>query len=192
MGANSITDAGLYFQWGDTQGYTAAQVGTDKQFSDEDCKYGPIDWNDTTNVGLTKYNNTDHKTVLEASDDAVTAAWGGNWRMPTTAEFVALGTATTSAWTADYEGSGVAGLVLTANGDDSKVLFFPACGYASDGSMNDVGDFGRYWSSSLNSYSVGRVYNLSFYFFNSSGYVNWQDDYASRAMGVPVRGVLDA
>ena len=28
VGANNITDAGLYFQWGDTQGYTAAQVGS--------------------------------------------------------------------------------------------------------------------------------------------------------------------
>jgi len=28
LGANSITDPGLYFQWGDTQGYTADQVGS--------------------------------------------------------------------------------------------------------------------------------------------------------------------
>ena len=28
IGANSITDYGLYFQWGDTQGYTADQVGS--------------------------------------------------------------------------------------------------------------------------------------------------------------------
>ena len=28
VGANSETDYGLYFQWGDTQGYTAEQVGS--------------------------------------------------------------------------------------------------------------------------------------------------------------------
>jgi hypothetical protein len=28
VGASSVTDTGLYFQWGDTQGYTASQVGS--------------------------------------------------------------------------------------------------------------------------------------------------------------------
>lgn len=27
IGANSVTDTGLYFQWGDTQGYAADQIG---------------------------------------------------------------------------------------------------------------------------------------------------------------------
>lgn len=30
VGAKSETDAGLYFAWGETQGYTAEQVGVDK------------------------------------------------------------------------------------------------------------------------------------------------------------------
>ena len=33
IGATTETDAGLYFQWGDTQGYTAEQVGVDKIFN---------------------------------------------------------------------------------------------------------------------------------------------------------------
>jgi len=28
LGANSITDPGLYYQWGDTQGYTDSQIGS--------------------------------------------------------------------------------------------------------------------------------------------------------------------
>jgi hypothetical protein len=28
IGANSITDYGLYFQWGDISGYTSSQVGS--------------------------------------------------------------------------------------------------------------------------------------------------------------------
>ena len=42
VGAKSITDYGLYFQWGDTQGYTADQVGTEKgkkKFDLEDYKW---------------------------------------------------------------------------------------------------------------------------------------------------------
>ena len=38
IGAEKETDAGLYFAWGETTGYTASQVGTDKHFSERDYK----------------------------------------------------------------------------------------------------------------------------------------------------------
>ena len=86
IGANSVTDTGLYFQWGDTQGYTASQVGNgsgQKYFGWADYKYG--DGTSSPGAeGMTKYNSTDGKTVLEAADDAAVANWGGSWRMPTT------------------------------------------------------------------------------------------------------------
>lgn len=182
IGASSATDAGLYFQWGDTQGYTASQVGSgsgQKAFTWDDYKYGD-------GSTFTKYNSTDGKTVLDASDDAVTVAWEGNWRMPTTAEFQAFGTETTSAWTADYEGSGVAGLVLTSKADSSKKLFFPAVGNCGDGNVNDVGSYGYYWSSSFSSDGVSYAYRLNF----SSGHVSWRND-NNRYYGFAVRGVWD-
>jgi hypothetical protein len=67
VGANSITDTGLYFQWGDISGYTAEQVGRDegqKFFGWSDYKYG----NGTSSpgdTGMTKYNATDGLTTLE-------------------------------------------------------------------------------------------------------------------------------
>lgn len=182
IGAANETDIGLYFQWGDTQGYTADQVGETKQFTWEDYKYAT----DTQSMPkMTKYNATDGKTVLDPEDDAVTAAWGSKWRMPTTAEFQTLGTATTSAWTSSYEDSGVAGLVLTDKDDSSKKLFFPACGDCYGGSVDYVGSIGYYWSSSLYSSEVQSAYDLSF----GSGYVDWQYD-GSRFFGCAVRGVL--
>ena len=186
IGASQPSDYGLYFAWGDTQGYTAEQVGSgegQKYFGWADYKYG----NGTSSpgaTGMTKYSATDGKTVLEAVDDAAVANWGGSWRMPTTAEFQALGTATTSAWTADYEGSGVAGLVLTSKADSSKKLFFPAAGYCGNGSVYDVGSIGVYWSSSLSSNKAG-AYDVSFY----SSYVDWQGSYYRRD-GYSVRGVF--
>ena len=176
IGATGITDGGLYFQWGDTQGYTAAQVGSDegqKYFGWEDYVFG--------DYPFTKYNEEDGLTTLQASDDAVTAAWGGNWRMPTTEEFQALGAATTSARTDDYEGSGVAGLVLTSKADSSKVLFFPAYGTAYEGR---IGNGGYYWSSSLDSGGSDYAYYL---YFNKS--INWETE-EIRSYGYPVRGVL--
>ena len=183
IGATSVTDYGLYFQWGDTQGYTAAQVGSGsgkKAFSWADYKY----CNGTSSV-MTKYNSTDGKTVLDPSDDAVTAAWGGNWRMPTTAEFQALGTAVNTAWTVDYQGSGVNGLLCTDKTDSSKVLFFPACGSAGDGEAYNVDSYGDYWSNSLLSGGVRDAWVMGFYSYGASwGYSH------NRYIGHAVRGVL--
>ena len=183
VGANSITDVGLYFQWGDTQGYTASQVGDgegQKYFSLEDYKY--------TNDGgttMTKYNSTDGKTVLDLSDDAARANMGGLWRMPTKDEFKTLSGAVTTAWTTSYQGSGVSGLVCTDKTDSSKVLFFPAAGLCDYGSVDRVGSNGYYWSSSVVSSDVQYAYTLHF----DSSYVDWQDLYY-RCYGFAVRGVL--
>jgi uncharacterized protein (TIGR02145 family) len=67
-------------------------------------------------------------------------------------------------------------------------LFLPATGYRShrDGSLDDGGSGGYYWSSTANSnagYAVGYV--LSF-----DGYV-YPTDYNDRAIGMSVRCVAD-
>ena len=195
VGATDITDYGLYFQWGDTQGYTADQVGSEegqKYFDWEDYKYASIETGTSssgsggTTIVMTKYNGSDGKTVLDASDDAVTAAWGGNWRMPTKDEFEALGTATTSVWTSNYGGSGVDGFVLTDKTDSSKTLFFPAAGFFTEGIGYYVRNDGYYWSSSLPLSNIYYAYVLHL----DGSYVYWQHDY-SRYYGCAVRGVLD-
>ena len=185
VGANSITDTGLYFEWGNPQGYSADQIGCEDGKKCFDVYYADYKWTEDGGETFTKYNDEDGLTVLQSSDDAVAAAWGGNWRMPTTAEFQALGTATTSAWTSSYEGSGVAGLVLTSKADSSKKLFFPACGSAYGGGVDGVGNYGSYWSSSLYSDYVDFAYCLRFY----NGDVNWSYS-NSRFYGYSVRGVL--
>jgi len=195
IGANSITDYGLFFQWADTQGYTADQVGSGsgkKYFGWTDTKYWTADTGSGSS-GFTKYNGTDSKTVLEASDDAVVANWGGAWRMPTTEEFVALGnaidyidangnviTATNKRTTL----SGVTGLYVADKTDHSKRLFFPAAGYCYNGSVSSVGSNGNYWSSSLLSSNVQYGRYMNFY----SGGVSWQYG-NSRYNGFAVRGV---
>ena len=198
VGANSITDTGLYFQWGDTQGYTASQVGSgegQKYFGWEDYK-----WTEDGGSTMSKYtcsgssgsgsgsgsgSEGDGLCELQPSDDAVTAAWGGSWRMPTTDEYAALGAAVNSAWTADYQGSGVAGLVCTDKTDSSKVLFFPACGHCINDGVYNVGSHGYYWSSSLYSGNVQFACNLDF----NNGFVNWSNNF-DRSYGFLVRGVV--
>ena len=187
IGATGITDTGLYFQWGDISGYTASQVcsGSGKKyFGWADYKYG----NGTSSpgaTGMTKYNSTDGKTVLDAEDDAATTNWGGSWRMPTKNDYGALGAAVNTAWTANYQGSGVAGLICTDKKDSSKVLFFPACGYCAFGSMGHVGSYGHYWSSSV----LSGVNNNALLLVFSDGTVNWSNT-DNRYGGFPVRGVV--
>jgi uncharacterized protein (TIGR02145 family) len=129
---------------------------------------------------MTKYNATDGLTTLEASDDAAVANWGGSWRMPTTAEFQALGAAVNTTWT---QVNNVYGILCTDKTDSSKTLFFPAAGYCYNGSVEGVGNGGFYWSSSLN--TNGRQYAYNLYFDSAT----W-DDSSKRCFGYAVRPVF--
>ena len=185
VGATSITDTGLYFQWGDTQGYTADQCGSgegQKYFGWADYKY--CSGAGTSSSAITKYNDTDGKTVLEASDDAAQVNWGGSWRMPTTDEFVALGTAVSTAYTNDYQGSGVAGLICTDKTDNSKVLFFPDTAYCYKGSVY-YWTRGYYWSSSFYVISPQKAYQVDTY----NKKVGWKSN-GERVGGATVRPVV--
>jgi hypothetical protein len=137
LGANSVTGTGLYYQWGDTQGYTATQIGNETADIDQyrsNYKYN----------GPTKYNDEDGLITLQASDDAVAAAWGGNWRMPTEDEWTMLEESVDTEWTSNYQNSNVAGLICTDKEDSSKVLFFPSIGW-----IGEDNETGRYWTSTL-------------------------------------------
>lgn len=179
VGASSVTDTGLYFQWGDTVGYTAAQVGVDKIFEWNGYKY--------TNDGgttFTKYNDSDNIKTLEASDDAVTAAWGGSWRMPTAAEFAALGAAVNTAFT---EVNGVSGLVCTDKTDETNTLFFPACGFAWGSQIsNGMGKSARYFAKTLSQEWLNEANGFALDY----GQPEWEYG-AYRYMGCVVRGILD-
>lgn len=184
VGATSETDYGLYFQWGDTQGYTADQVGSgegQKVFHYTDYKWS----NNGSNSVFTKYNETDGKTVLDLEDDAARANWGGQWRMPTKEELQTFYDAVNAVWTTNYNGSGVDGLLCTDKTDSSKTLFFPAAGYGESHNVVDVGGNGNYRSSSLDAVGSQSVYYL---FFDSGGI---QDDSDVRFYGFSVRPVLD-
>ena len=189
VGANSVTDYGQYFQWGDTTGYVAANVGPTgttnaKLFYWTDYKFSGGRTSPNT-TGMTKYNSSDGKIMLDGCDDAATLNWGGAWRMPTTAEFQALGNAVNTAWTADYQGSGVAGLICTDKTNSSKVLFFPAAGVIGLGSAISVGNSCFYWSSSLYASECLYAYYLCF----SNMRVYWNGTY-DRFYAFSVRPVI--
>jgi hypothetical protein len=128
---------------------------------------------------MTKYNATDGLTTLEAVDDAAVANWGGSWRMPTTAEFQALGAAVDTAWT---QVNNVYGILCTDKTDSSKTLFFPAAGFCDNGRVRLVGEYGSCWSSSLHASNKQHAYMLDFSSFNTA--------HDNRCYGFAVRPVV--
>ena len=174
LGADIPEEYGDYFAWGETQ--------PKDDFSWTNYQYCMGSFNT-----LTKYCNnpdigyngfTDDLTTLLPEDDAATANWGDEWRMPTQAEWQELYQNTTVTWTTQ---NGVRGRLFTASNGNS--LFMPAAGYCNESLPEAAGIIGDYWTSSLDTdYPSGA---LSF-FFNSS---NYYIGFCNRLYGRNVRAV---
>lgn len=211
IGANTEEEAGLRFQWGDTQGYTAEQVGDGeglKAFDWADYKFSI----DGSSSKFSKYNDSDSKTVLDPEDDAAHVNMGGNWRMPTLDECKELclntdiylvptegeeiqGTAQKQNgnvninWASQAQGT-LKGVKFCKKGDKQTYMFVPASGRAYDGSVQKVSKNGYLWSSSrvagFSSILVTSAWLFGFDAFD--GYVG----NTGRRYGHPVRGVLSS
>ena len=209
VGATSPEESGLFFQWGDTQGYkvTLGELQDEnqgvygissmepemKQFAQDFSDYKfynsenggvmPVEVEPDQSSPFTKYNGLDRLTTLELSDDAANTNYS-KMRIPTKEECMELLTGTTSAWTDNYNGTNVKGCVFTSKVDETKSIFVPAAGTVFDGVAFVVGLIGVLWSSSLYESNVEEAYNLG---FGSSGS---DVEYDGRFVGIPVRGVL--
>ena len=143
VGASKPSDYGLYFQWGDTQGYTKDQIGEGdgkKLFSSQwaDYKWG-------VKPNFTKYTKIGDKLDLE--DDAAHVHMGGEWHMPTPDQIGELIYETTTAFTMS---DGVSGMTFTSKKDELKSIFIPAEGYVLDGTVEYSGTDDSIWSCMLN------------------------------------------
>lgn len=157
LGASKPEEYGDYYAWGETEPYYNSQ----DPFTWKDGKTGydwvSYKWCNGSAMTLTKYCTnseygyngfTDGKTVLDPEDDAAHVNLGGNWRMPTDAEWTELRTKCTWEWTSV---SGVSGHEVT--GPNGKRIFIPAAGSRVDTSLNFRDSDGDYWSSSLYNYN---------------------------------------
>ena len=145
VGANSPEEAGDFFAWGETTAKTS--------FNWENYAWGNSATSLTKYVTESSYGTVDGKTMLEAGDDAATANWGEGWRTPTEDEWNWLRSHCDWEWTNDYNGTGVAGYVVTSL-SNSNSIFFPAAGNSEGG----AGEYGYSWSSTLyynNSFAIG-------------------------------------
>lgn len=158
VGADSPEDYGYYFAWGETTTKSTYNWSTYKW-----CN-GSM-YSQTKYCTKSSYGKVDNKTILELSDDAANANWGGDWRMPTIEELDELRTGCTWAWTRQ---NGVNGYKVTSKTNGNSI-FLPAAGYRYGSYLYDVGYDGFYWSSSLYTSASSGAYSFIF----SSGSVNW-------------------
>ena len=173
VGASSPEDYGNYYAWGETAPKEVYDWSTYAY-----CDYDALTkYCSDASFGLNGF--TDNLTTLQASDDAATANLGGGARTPTKDEWQELRDNTIGTWT--FQG-GVKGLLLTAA--NGKSLFLPAAGYRRyDTSLSNAGEYGTYWSSTLNTASP--YYAWSFYFYLSNHYMTNN----GRGYGFSVRAV---
>ncbi len=195
---------GDYYAWGETQPRYLTITRSD--INSASFTWGILDADGYSSKNYPTYKGT----TLDASHDAATANWGGTWRTPTQAEFVALAEACSgssanetpvtlistiieggiywlsSTQTIESAYTGVAGILFVSANDISKRVFFPASGDIDGTSIKDGGTRGRYWSSSRDTWGTSFAYLLEFH----SSYVGSSGNYY-RYYGLTVRPVSD-
>lgn len=186
VGASSPEDAGLYFVWGETKGYTADEVGRAKDFTWSDYKYNNGESNKLTkyckNYHYSNDGYTDYLTALETIDNAACQYTSGKCKTPTKEQLQELINETISTWITQ---NGVNGRLFTSKTNGNSI-FVPAVGYGNNGSMNNIGSNGVLWSSSLYGGSTNYAWSLNFGSDDCYLYFNY------RYYGLSVRGVADS
>lgn len=169
VGASKPEGYGDYFAWGETH----AKVN---------YSWNAYSWCNGSEDAITKYDMNDQKTTLEIADDVANVTWGGAWRMPTSKEVIELLNNCTCRSTTQ---NGVFGYKITSckSGYTNNSIFLPAAGYYKGSSLERVGRYGNYWSSTLVSSSVNSAGGI---YFDSSDMMRGYD---YRCYGLSVRPV---
>ncbi len=140
VGASTPESYGDYFAWGEIEKKDIYNINT--------YKYG-FSYNQLTKYctdtlyGLDGF--ADNQTILKLTDDAAHAAWGGNWRMPTAAEWKELYQYCEWIW---ITLNGINGYKVKSKINGNSI-FLLATGFYFNGSLYGAGNCANYWSSSI-------------------------------------------
>lgn len=207
IGATSPEDSGDYFAWGETsKRYTSLgefgvliEDGDDvfygRQIVGNEFDYENAPFSAGTYWSYTKYNSSDNKQTLDASDDVAVALWGGNWRMPDKMdlEFLLNETYCTVEWNPNFNSTGVAGLVVSGKGDYSENrIFLPVTDCADGDAVSHLNEITIlfYWSRSLVQDNADMEYAYSLHLEGDPQIDDPLVDGMYRYDGLPVRPVL--
>ena len=159
IGANSPTEAGYYFWWGDTLGYkwqNSQWVASDGSvsgysFSTANCPTCGKSLAQLQSMGAV---GTDGN--LLPAYDAAAQQWGDDWRVPKVSEFKNLMELCTWSWTTN---SGVVGYNVTGKGLYSgNSIFLPVAGYAEGTKVTNNTDRIYQWGSTADATASPRTH----------------------------------
>ena len=169
VGADSPSDYGDYFAWGETRPKSSYTWSNCFDCLDNEGK----SWGTYKIGGKTSISPTSGR-------DTARENWGGTWRIPTIAEFEELCNKCDWTWTSQGRHKG-----YKVTGPNGNSIFLPATGWRDGTDSNYVGEYGLYWSSTLSSsYSEGSRYLV----FGSRNHLT---DYDYRRYGFCVRPVTE-
>ena len=154
LGAFQPEMTGDFYSWGEAESYYEAgnALSTSPVWKEgKDAGYTWSSYFDTDDKGKTfnKYSAESGRKVLDLADDAANLAWGGKWRIPTSAEFQEL--IDNCSWSYE-ELNGLKGYRITSKeeGYENNSIFMPITGYRSRKALYDDEDNeGYYWTSSI-------------------------------------------
>lgn len=138
LGAWWPEDYGNYYAWGETEPKTNYTLNTYKWCEGDFRSF-------TKYCAEAEFGTVDNLSKLEAEDDAASVNLGGNWRMPTIAEFEELFNEENCAWVwTDIQG--VYGYLITSKINGNSI-FLPAAGCIDGRIFYGKGTSGAYWAS---------------------------------------------
>ena len=137
VGAESPEQAGLYFAWGETTGFTAEQIARgERKFFKKTYKAKKI------------------KAELTLEQDAAHVNMGGKWRMPTKAELQELYDLTTSTFKKEYKKDHLEVCSILTSKINGNTLVLPVAGYVLGQDIFRNNEYCHYWYSDLDYYNV--------------------------------------
>ncbi len=145
VGANSPSDYGNHYAWGETTTKSKYTFGNSKTYG--------------KSIGAISG---------DPSYDAARANWGGKWRLPTKSEFEELKNKCQWQWTSLNGHNG-----YRVTGPNGNSIFLPTAGLRAGDSLIFAGGCGNYWSSSPDEGNADYAYHL--YFSSNIYIESWDD-----------------
>ena len=157
LGALSPTDHGRYYAWGEVKAKNEYSIFNYKYFKQtENEAIGGVYLTSKYDRGYTKYVSElqadkegyksfwDDKRLLDYSDDAARAVWGGGWRIPTLGEMNELCTRCKWHWCI-VNGK----TVYKVTGPNGNHILLPASGTRFRMKTCYLGEDGFYWTATV-------------------------------------------
>lgn len=190
IGAKKETDYGLYFQFGDTVGYSAEDMKTRATWKNCPGNGGKSTASSTDLYTWgSKYTYDKYKDGIMLLKPCVDAAYvhtNGVARMPISRDSIELKNYTNREFVTNFNGSNINGYKYTSKKDDSKYIFLPASGSIYRGEIDDKTTKLWYNWAGYEEYDSIRAGNMRI--VDNDPYI--ENTFTDRYVGLCIRGIL--